>query len=253
MSNRTRLLPVFLLAVWNAPPALADDAGAASAAAPTNSRQLGRLIEPLIAGHRGEVAVAIKHLATGEYFEYQGDKPMPTASLIKFPVMIEAYRQADTGRVDLDDEIVLEEGDKVPGSGVLTPHFSPGVKLSLRDAIRLMIAYSDNTATNLVLDRIGLKAVGDTMTKLGCPQTRIHAKVFRRDTSIDPDRSREFGLGSTTARETLRLYQQLHAQALVNRAASQAMLKHLRACQDDTKLAADLKSGVRIAHKGGAV
>ena len=80
---------------------------------------------------------------------------MPTASLIKFPVMIAAYDAVDKGSSSLDDMIELKKEDKVPGSGVLTSHFSPGTKISLRDAIHLMIVYSDNTATNLVLDQAG--------------------------------------------------------------------------------------------------
>ena len=85
---------------------------------------------------------------------------MPTASLIKFPVMIEAYRQAAAGQVNLDGMLTLKNEIKVPGSGLLTYHFSAGSSFPLRDAVRLMIAYSDNTATNMVLDAIGLGATG---------------------------------------------------------------------------------------------
>lgn len=210
-------------------------------------------LRPLIDSHDGSVAVAIRHLTTGEEFLHNADTPMPTASLIKFPVMVEAYRQAEAGQVDLHGMITLQEGDKVPGSGILTPHFSAGTQLSLRDAIRLMIVYSDNTATNLVLDRIGLQSVADEMDRLGMPHTKIHAKVFRRDTSIFPDRSREFGLGSTTAAETIRLYQLLHDGKLGTDAATASMLGDLLACDDKSKLAAMLPSGTKIAHKGGAV
>ena len=88
---------------------------------------------------------------------------MPTASLIKLPVMVEAYRQAAVGKVQLDQRIELTKEDMVQGSGILTSHFSPGTTISLRDAIRLMIVYSDNTATNLVIDAIGLPATTAAM------------------------------------------------------------------------------------------
>ena len=75
-----------------------------------------------------------------------------------------------------------------------------------------MIAHSDNTATNLVLDQIGLPSTNRTMERLGCPSTRVNAKVYRRDTSIAPEQSKQFGLGSTTAREMVRLLEQLHQE-----------------------------------------
>jgi beta-lactamase class A len=210
-------------------------------------------LRPLIDGHKGKVAIAVKHLGTGESFEYHADEPMPTASLIKFPVMVEAYRQAAEGKVDLDKCVTLTKADKVPGSGILTYHFSDGATFPLRDAVRLMIAFSDNTATNLVLDRIGLKATADTMEQMGYPHTKIHAKVFRRDTSVFPERSKRFGLGSTTAAEMVRLCEALHERKLVSKEASEAMLEHLRACDDKDKFPRFLPAGTKIAFKTGSV
>ena len=115
----------------------------------------------LVESHAGEVGVSIKYLKTGESFSYRGDVAMPTASLIKFPVMAEAYRQAAEGDLDLAEMLTLRKDDMVPGSGILTSHFSPGAQLSIRDAIRLMIVYSDNTATSLVAAKVGIEAVND--------------------------------------------------------------------------------------------
>lgn len=214
---------------------------------------LAARLRPLIDAHQGQVAVAVKHLTTGKSFNHRADEPMPTASLIKFPVMVEAYRQADEGKLDLKKMLTLREEDNVPGAGVLTPHFSARTTFSVRDAIRLMIVYSDNTATNLVLDQIGLPATARTMESLGLPNTKIHAKVFRRDTSIFPERSKEFGLGSTTANEMVKLLEMLHQRKLVSGQASAAMLDHLAHCEDKTKLAAKLPPGTKLAHKSGAV
>src|SRR4051794_17714684 len=108
-------------------------------------------IAPLAKAHKGKVAVAVKHLRTGEEFYLNADEAMPTASLIKLPVMVETYWQVEEGKVKLADTLTLRDADKVPGSGILTKHFSDGAVFSLRDGVRLMIAYSDNTATNLVL------------------------------------------------------------------------------------------------------
>lgn len=208
---------------------------------------------PRLKSHRGKVAVALKHLSTGERFEFQADEPMPTASLIKLPVLVEAYQQIEAGRLDLETKITLKEDDKVQGSGILTPHFSAGSQLSFRDAIRLMIAYSDNTATNLVLDRIGLKATNERMEKLGFPNTKIHAKVFKRDTSIAPDRSEKFGLGSTTANEMIAILEQLHSGKLANEDHTKAMIEHLLNCENTTRLPRELPAGTKVAHKTGSV
>lgn len=210
-------------------------------------------LPPLFEAHKGKAAVAIKHLETGEHFEYRQDEPMPTASLIKLPVMVEAYRQAAAGTVDLDALVTLQEEDKVPGSGILTPHFSAGTQMPLRDAVRLMMAYSDNTATNLVLDQIGLKSTALAMESLGLPNTKIHAKVFRRDTSVFPERSKQFGLGSTTAAEMVAILEQLHNGKLADKSATKEMIDHLLRCENETRFPLLLPSGTKIAHKTGSV
>ena len=210
-------------------------------------------LQPIIDKHAGDVSVAVRHLTSQEAFVYRADEPMPTASLIKFPVMIEVYRQVAAGELSLDEPIILRDEDKVQGSGILTQHFSAGTRISLRDAVRLMIVYSDNTATNLVLDKIGLDSVGRTMIALDAPHTKIYAKVFRRDTSIDPESSRRYGLGSTTAAEMVQLFSALHEGKLVSEDACRQMGSHLERCDDRTKLLRQLPVGTKLAHKTGAV
>ena len=122
-----RLLFLFVVVVsFLCNPAAAWDEPASTR---SGSASLAGRIEPLIQAHKGKVAVAVKNLKTGESFQYQADVSMPTASLIKFPVMIEAYRQAAAGQVNLDGMVTLKNGIKVPGSGMLTYHFSAGSTL----------------------------------------------------------------------------------------------------------------------------
>ena len=149
--------------------------------------------------------------------------------------------------------LTLEESDKVPGSGILTDHFSAGATFPLRDAVHLMIVYCDNTATNLVLDEIGIGSTAATMEKLGYPNTKLHAKVYRRDTSVFPERSKEFGLGSTTAAEMIGLCEALHHKELVSPEASEAMLRHMYACDDKDKFPRFLPPGTKVAFKTGSV
>lgn len=222
------------------------------AAGTARAQTLAERLQPLIDGHKGTVAVAVKHLGSGETFSRNADTPMPTASLIKLAVMVEAYRQAVEGKVDLDARVTLRAEDKVPGSGVLTGHFSPGTQLSLRDAVHLMIAFSDNTATSLVLDKIGLASTGATMEALGLSNTRIHSKVFKADTTIAPERSKQFGLGSTTAAEMVRLLEALHARKLAAPEACEKMLGHLAQCED-RRLSRLLPAGTKVVQKTGSV
>ena len=221
-------------------PSLADD-------------KLEARLRPLIDAHKGDVAIAVKHLKTGESFTHRADESMPTASLIKLPVMVEVYQQAHDGKLKLTDPITLRQADKVPGSGILTTHFSDGATFPLVDAVRLMIAFSDNTATNLVIDKIGLPATAARMETLGFPNTKLHSKSFKRETSVFPERSEKFGLGSTTASEMVGLLEQLHTEKLVSPEASKAMLEHLKKCDDKDKFPRFLPAGTVIAHKTGSV
>ena len=122
------------------------------------------------------------------------------------------------------------------------------------DACRLMIAFSDNTATNLVLDKIGIASTGRRMAEWGCPNTKIHAKVFKGSTtSIDPERTKKYGLGSTTAREAVQLLEKLHQGKLVSAEACKEMIGHLKKCDDKTKLKRLLPEKIEVAHKTGSV
>ncbi len=214
-------------------------------------------IMPLIEAHEGVVAAAARHPASGAEFRHQAERPMPTASLIKLPVMVAAYAAVEAGDLSLDDPLKLGEDDLVPGSIVLDK-LSPGAAFSVRDAIRMMIAASDNTATNLVLSRVGIEAVNRQMEALELPGLRIHSPVYRRGESVDVEASRRFGLGQGTAAEFLRLAEMIESRELERRGvvgagASEEMLGHLRACQDRGMSPRDLPAGVTVAHKTGFV
>lgn len=211
-------------------------------------------IAPLAKNHPGKVAVAIKDLKTGEAYYLNADEPMPTASLIKLPIMVETYWQASEGKVKLDQMLTLRKEDKVIGSGILTSHFSDGAAFPLRDGVRLMIAFSDNTATNMVLDRIGIPSTNSRMEKLGFKNTRINAKVFKGSTtSVDPARTKKFGLGSTTAREMVQLLERIEERTVATPDACKEMIEHLKKCEDKEKMTRFLPAGTVVAHKTGSV
>lgn len=211
-------------------------------------------LAPLAKAHKGKVAIAVKHLGTGESYVLNADEPMPTASLIKLPVMIEVYQQVADGKIKLSDPVTLRKEDKVQGSGILTDHFSDGATFPLRDAVRLMIVFSDNTSTNLVLDKIGIGSTAKRMEEWSFPNTKIHAKVFKGSTtSVFPERTKKYGLGSTTAREMVGILEKLNAGKLVSPEACQEMLDHLKKCEDKDKFPRFLPAGTVVAHKTGSV
>jgi beta-lactamase class A len=211
-------------------------------------------LAPLAKAHKGKVAIAVKHLATGESYYLNADEPMPTASLIKVAVLIETYMQVQEGKLKLNDTVTLHDADKVPGSGILTRLFSDGAAFSLRDAVHLMIAVSDNTATNLVLDKVGIVPVNKRMEEWGFPNTRINAKSFRGSTtSVDPERTKKFGLGSTTAREMTGLLEQLLVGERVKPGPKHCILGHLRSNEDADKFPRNLPPEAALAHKDGSV
>jgi beta-lactamase class A len=209
---------------------------------------------PLCRAHHGKTAVAVRHLGTGETFFENEDEEMPTASLIKFMIMLEVYLQVSEGKVKLDDKLTLKKADMVPGSGILTYHFSEGASFSLRDATRLMMVFSDNTATNMVLDHIGLPATNKRLDSWGFPKTKLNAKVFLGSkTSLDPARTKKFGLGSTTARETVLLLEKVHQGKVVSPEVCKEMLGHMEKCDDKLKLKRFLSEKIKVAHKSGTV
>jgi beta-lactamase class A len=125
-------------------------------------------------GFEKVLGVAVRHLGTGEEANFNGDELFPTASVFKVPVIVELYRQVEVGRLSLEDKMVLKDSDKVPGSGILK-ELSEGLEVTIRDLSRLMMILSDNTATDLIVERVGKDNVNATMRKLGLKKTIVVA------------------------------------------------------------------------------
>jgi beta-lactamase class A len=124
----------------------------------------------------GVLGVAVKDLKTGNTIALRADETFPTASSIKLAVLYELFRQAEEGRVDLG-EITRPTMPRVGGGGVLE-RLGDRVSLSWRDVAVLMIGWSDNEATNLLIDRLGLPAVNQRLDSLGLPKTRLRRRMM---------------------------------------------------------------------------
>jgi beta-lactamase class A len=211
-------------------------------------------LEPLnlaIKSFDGVAGLAARNLLTGEEIVINADLRFPTASVIKTAVMVEAYHQAARGTLSLDTTIPLREGDKVGGSGVLNG-LSDGVALTVRDLIHLMIVVSDNTATNLLVNRLGTKNVDERLVALGFEDTKLFRPTFRDGKAdIFPDLEKEFGLGMSTPREMAKLMALIAEGNAVDRDASAAMLATLRGQQDRATIPRLLPGNLQVGNKTG--
>lgn len=238
------VLAAALLLPLAATPARAD--------VPADTAALRRQLQELARGHAGVVGVSVRNLATGEAVSIRGDEVFPSASLIKVPVLVTLMDEVRRGAVRLDERAGFIARDRVGGSGVLG-RMEPGLTPTVGDLGWLMTSISDNTATNLLLDKLDIRTVWAKMDSLGLPNTRIHSKTFRRHTSVAMDSSVRWGLGKTSPDEMVRLFALLHEGRAVSPALDSAALAMLRDNQDGTKLTRWLPAGVAVAHKSGDV
>lgn len=131
----------------------------------------------------GAVGLAARHLESGETLEWRAGEQFRTASMIKVGVHAAVLRRARLGALTLDDEVELAGSDRVGGSGVLAV-LRPGLRCTIADLCTLMIVVSDNTATNMLIDRCGgVAVVNDDLAALGFPGIRLN----RRLAAADPD------------------------------------------------------------------
>jgi beta-lactamase class A len=183
------------------------------------------------------VTIYAKNLESGASYTLNGDDPVRTASTIKLAVMTEVFAAVEEGRAKWNETIVLRESDIVSGSGILR-EFSDGLWVPIRDLVHLMIVVSDNTATNLLIDRFTADAVNARMEKLGFAQTRLMRKVRGDGTKLKPAEgwsvdgrkaeNQRFGLGRTSPHEMVTLLEKMDRGELVSAVASKEMIEILK-------------------------
>ena len=210
---------------------------------------LRKTLDSIAAAHRGIVGYSVIDIDNDVRLSNRGDEKFPTASLIKVAILVTVYDLVAKGLISLDDPLTVLKIDQVPGSGIIQ-YLHNGTMLTVRDAAWLMIIISDNTATNLLLDRIIIRRVWDKMDSLGLKQTRVHSKSFLRNSSVAMDSSVKYGLGVTTPNEIARLFELLAKGKAVNPSADSTMLDILEHTNSDLMMQR-FAGGVRTAHKSG--
>ena len=181
---------------------------AATIALCQEDRQLDTQLQAIAAAHHGKLALYAHNLRTGQTASFSPDLPVKTASTIKLGILLDAAEQIRAGRATLAEKLILEHSNQVEGSGVLGELTAP-LTLTLGDTLTLMVILSDNTATNMAIDRLGLDHINATLRDAGLKQTWLYKKVYVPATGPLPADQPKFGLGKTTAREMASIMERL--------------------------------------------
>jgi beta-lactamase class A len=162
--------------------------------------ELQARLADIAARHHGKVAVFAEDLSTGRSVSLKPDEPVPTASVIKLAILYEALRQIHAGRAHWDDSVTLGSDNQTAGSGVLG-YFDVPATLTFKDVLFMMVAVSDNTATNVAIDKLDPAAINADVSRLGLKNTWLYKKIGKPANAPVPADQKRFGLGKTTAAE----------------------------------------------------
>ncbi len=201
-------------------------------------------VEQILSSQTGRWGVAIHDRTTNERLFINEQLLFSAASIIKIPIMMEAYRQADFKKISLEKEMVLKEEDIVGGCGVLQG-MHRGLELSIRDIIVLMITVSDNTATNMMIDLLGIESINQMMRNLGVENSILRRKLMM------PELARQGIRNELSAKDVVLLLDQLADGTFVSKEVCDDMLSILKLQQLNHKIPLLLPEDVSIAHKTG--
>jgi beta-lactamase class A len=232
-------------------------------------------IERLAAATGGIVGVAASQLATGRHIGYREGELFPTASVIKLPLLVTLYEDALAGRIDLAERVSYRDDMKVAGSGVLQ-YLDDGLEPTLRDLSVLMMSVSDNTATDLVFDRVGKSRIEATMDRLGLSSIRVPFDIREMLMElVDMDHSKPGGYdelrrllrisaGSggrsmipdqadrATPADMCRLLEFIESRTILDQASCNAIIELMKRIQSATRIPGLLPKGTVVAHKTGS-
>jgi beta-lactamase class A len=201
-------------------------------------QSLDQKIRQATANFHGTTSLFAKNLDTGATYGLRENERVRTASTIKLAIMVTVFDAVEHGHGKWADKLTLHDSDKVGGTGVLF-EFSDGLQFPIRDLMHLMIVLSDNTATNLLLDRFTADAVNAEMDSLGLPNTRCLRKILiggKGPGGVSQagrlEENQRYGLGVSTPREMVILMEKMEQDQLVSPAASREMIAILKRQQD---------------------
>ncbi len=193
------------------------------------------------------VSVAVQSLTNGRVsFAYRADERVPSASVIKLPIMLEAMERVKAGKLDLSEIHILTDSEKVGGSGILTT-YAHRSRVSYRDLLRLMLIYSDNTATNIFINELGMDAINARMQGIGLTRSRLNRVMM--DT-LAAQQGRE---NVVTAGEMNMILAKIYRHEVATPALCGEMLSILKENEDSLTIPRLLPPGTVVAHKTGTL
>lgn len=204
----------------------------------------------------GHLGVAARNLVTGEMISFNGTERFPTASVIKLPIMTAFFELVDSGKINPATNIVLTPEDKKPG---LLQLMADGLTLTLLDAVKLMIVVSENTCTNLVLDRLAgtheerLAVVNSHLKRAGLKNTLLLNRLYTVKTKQQTPEAIRYGIGMSTPEDMILLMEKLHNRTLASKESCDRMLEILRQQEYNDMVPRLLPrtTKVTVAHKTG--
>lgn len=197
-------------------------------------------LSSLCRGFAGECSLYVSLPFLGESFTYKAHQSINAASTIKIPLLAKLFQDAEDGKLDLDRPLVMDPVNRVRGSGILK-FLSTEVPLSLYDLAVLMMIVSDNSATNQVIDAVGIAEANAYFRENGWEQTVLNKKLF----IPNPDCPEGTALGNfTSAADLGALLEKMLAGTLVSKKASEQMMS-IMACQQLGKFSQSLPGVLR--------
>jgi beta-lactamase class A len=194
----------------------------------------------------GVMGVAIKDLTTAQKYMLRGDEVFPQASSIKVAVLAELYHQAQQGKLKLTDMYTVRSSDLVADSYIMNG-LTPGItQLTLRDLATMMVAVSDNSATNVLIDRVGMENVNSLLDSLGLTHTRLRRKM------MDLKAASEGRENVSTPSEMLALFDSLYRGKILNKELTEDFFKVL-STPKDSWIPRSLPEDLKIANKPGSL
>lgn len=208
-------------------------------------------LQSAIDAYHGKVAVYAQDLKSGQSVAIDADTPVPTASVIKLTILYDALKDIEEGKASFADRLTLTKANQVGGSGVLRLFDTP-LELTLKDALTMMVVVSDNTATNLAIDRLGLQNIDARIQALGLKNTWLYKKVFLPPSGPVLADQKTFGLGKTTAREMASVMEHFATCDTIRKDLCDAAVSMLKNQTDQAGIPRYLR-GIEVANKTGAL
>lgn len=196
---------------------------------------------------KGDVSFYYKNLVTQETIKYNEEKPILAASVIKLTVLVECFNQIKKDAISKDDIFITKEKDKVPSCGALN-YMRENLKITLEDLYVLMIILSDNYATNILIDKLGIDNINKTIKEIGLKNTVLNRKMFDADKAA-------LGLENyISAGDIAYLLEKMYNKELIDEKSSEEMINILKNQRLNSKVPffiQSIKPKVNIAHKTG--